>query len=141
MRGIPQSLVVPLQEVLKDCDEFSNPSQLRTVFSVQELLPWRDRLPDANSLKGRVSVAIGYLDGQEHTTSGNVLVLLLRILGERFYPSPEDTRRARLLALADQLEWYKQRTPRPEAHILEANPERAQMLWIADAVYANRSAL
>lgn len=131
--GIPQPLVVPLHQVLMDCDEFSDSSRLRDVFSVEELRPWRNRLPDSNNLSGRVSVIIGYLDGQEHTTHGNVLVLLLRTLGERFYDNPNDSRHGQLLALADQLDWYKQRTPQPEAHVLEANPERAQMLWIADA--------
>jgi hypothetical protein len=133
MRGIPQALIIPLHQVLMDCDEFYNPRQLREVFSVQELLPWRDRLPSADNLQARVSVIVGYLADQRHKISGNVLVLMLRILGERFYPNPDDERHGRLLALADQLEWFKERPAKPEAAVLEANPEAAQVLWIADA--------
>jgi hypothetical protein len=132
MRGIPRALIVSLHQVLMECDEFYNPRQLREVFSVQELLPWRDRLPSADNLQARVSVIVGYLADQRHKTSGNVLVLMLRILGERFYPNPDDERHGRLIALADQLEWFKERPPKPEAAVLEANPEAAQMLWTAD---------
>lgn len=133
MRGIPQALVIPLHQVLMDCDEFYEPRQLREVFSIPELLPWRDRLPWADNLNARVSIIAGYLADQRHTTSGNVLVLLLRVLGKHYYQNPGDKRHDRLLALADQLEWFVQRSPKPEATILEANPEKTQMLWIADA--------
>jgi len=133
MRGVPRALIVPLYQVLMDCDEFLSPSQLRGVFSVPELLPWQNRLPVGDDLQGRVTATVGYLANQEHTTSGNVLVLLLRILGEQHYPNPDDKRHNRLLTLASQLEWFNQRSARPEAAVLGANPERAQMLWTADA--------
>lgn len=133
MRGIPQALIVPLHQALMDCDEFSQPRQLREVFSTQDLLPWRDRLPGADNLNARVAAIVGYLVDQRHASKGNVLVLLLRILGEHYYPNPDDERHGRLLALADQLEWLGQRPPKPEATVLEANPQAAQMLWIADA--------
>jgi hypothetical protein len=133
MRGIPQPLIVPLQQVLMDCDEFSDPRQLRKVFTTPELMPWRDRLPGADDLHGRVAVVVGYLADQRHATSGNALVLLLHILGEHYYPNPDDERHCRLLALADQLAWLNQRPSKPEATVLEANPAAAQMLWISDA--------
>jgi hypothetical protein len=133
MRGIPRALGVPLYQVLMDCDEFFSPSQLRGVFSAPELLPWQNRLPGGEDLQGRVTAIVGYLANQEHTTSGNVLVLLLRILGEQHYPNPDDKRHNRLLTLASQLEWFNQRPAKPEAAVLEANPEHAQMLWTADA--------
>ncbi len=133
MRGIPQPLIVPLQQVLMDCDEFSDPRQLRRVFTTPDLLPWRDRLPGADDLHGRVAVMVGYLADQRHTTSGNVLVLLLHILGEHYYPNPDDERHGRLLALANQLKWLNQRPAKPEVTVLEANPAAAQMLWISDA--------
>jgi hypothetical protein len=133
VRGIPQALIVPLHKVLMDCDEFHNPRQLREVFSTQELMPWRDRLPGGDNLNARVAGIVGYLVDQRHTSKGNVLILLLRVLGEHYYPHPDDERHGRLLALADQLTWYGQRPPKPETTVLEANPEAAHMLWIADA--------
>jgi len=132
MRGIPQALVTPLHQVLMECDEFYSPRQLRALFSVEGLLPWRDRLPDAESLHSRVSLVVGYLVDLYHADGRNALVILLRTLGEHFYPNPEQSRHGRLLALAEQLEWSKTHTARPEVVDLEANPRHAQMLWTAD---------
>ena len=132
MQGIPQALTDSLQQALMDCDEFHNYRQLRTVFSSPRLIPWRDRLPMADNLRGQVSGIIGYLADKEHTRAGNVLVILLRVLAEQYYPNPDDELHGRLLALADQLALLKKSTPKPEKSFLEANPKKAQMLWTID---------
>ncbi len=133
MRGIPQALILPLHQVLEKCDQFHKPQQLWEVFSIQELLPWRGRLPEAGSLDERVSRTVGYLVDKRHREKGNVLALFLHILGTHYYPNPADERHGQLLAVAKQLDWYIQRPPKPEATILQANPAAAQMLWTADA--------
>jgi len=131
MSGIPQTLLLPLRRVLMDCDEFHSPRQLYAIIGTDELKPFQVGLPSADNLSERVDVTIGYLSEKRRTSGENALVLLLQLLGERY--DPVDERHGRLLALASQLEWLHQRPPKPEATVLEANPEAAQMLWIADA--------
>jgi hypothetical protein len=131
MRGIPQTLLLPLRQALLACDEFYNPRQLYAVMESDELRPFQTGLPGADNPGARVDVAIGYLSNKHRTSGENALVLLLRLLGARY--DSADERHGRLLALADQLEWSRERPSKPEATVLEANPERAQMLWTADA--------
>lgn len=131
MRGIPQTLMSPLRQALMDCDEFFNPRQLYAIFDIESLKPFQKGLPEADNLKARVDMAISYLSNKGRTNGENALVLLLRVLGDRY--NPPDERHDRLITLAEQLEWYKQRSSKPEVSVLEANPEKAQMLWIAEA--------
>jgi len=131
MSGMPQTLLLPLRQALTACDEFHGPRQLYAVMGVDKLKPFQTGLPGADNLGARVDVTIEYLSEKRHASGENALVLLLRILGARY--DSEDERHGRLLALADQLEWVKDRPPKPEATVLEANPERAHMLWITDA--------
>jgi len=131
MRGIPQTLLSPVGRVLMGCDEFQDWHHLRSVFGVEELKPWQAGLPAANSLKGQVDVTIGYLVDKRRASGESVLVILLRILGQRYDPS--DERHNRLITLADQIEWLMERPPELEAAALEANPEAAQMLSIIEA--------
>ena len=131
MRGIPQALMSPLRQALMDCDEFFNPRQLYAVFNIESLKPFQNSLPGADTLSGRVDITISYLSDKRRTSGENALILLLRALGDRYDLS--DERHDRLINLAEQLDWYKQRPSKPEASILEANPEKTHMLWIAEA--------
>lgn len=131
MRGIPQTLLVPLRQALIDCDELYSPRQLRTIFLAEKLRPWQPGLPFADSIGEQADILIEYLAKKHRTSGENALVLFLQLLGARY--DSKDERHGRLLALADQLEWMKDRPSEPEVTVLEANPERAQMLWTADA--------
>jgi hypothetical protein len=101
-RGIPQRLLASLRRALIDCDEFYSPRQLRSVFEIEQLRPWRDGLPFADSVGEQVDITISYLVNKRRSNGENVLAILLRTLGERY--GPADRRRNRLLALADQIE-------------------------------------
>lgn len=132
MRGIPHVLLLPLRQVLMACDEVQSQNQLYALLGVDELRPFQAGLPGANSLSQRIDLTIGYLADKYRSSGENALVLFLRFLGSRY--DPDDERRGRLLALADQIEWLlRHPTSQPEATALEANPAAAQMLYIADA--------
>lgn len=131
MRGIPQSLLSPIRRALKECDEFHSQRQMYAIFEDKNLKPWQDGILEAGSLGERVDFTISYLAGKRRSSGENALVLLLKILGDRY--DPGDERHGRLLALADQLEWLKDRPTKPEVTVLEANPDAAKMLWVADA--------
>jgi hypothetical protein len=131
MDGIPQSLLLPLRRALLSCDEFHNPRQLYEIMGAAKLRPFQVGLPSADSPSARVDVVVGYLSGKYRRSGENALVLLLRLLGARY--DPEYELHDRLLTLADQLEWMEARPKKSEHVVLEANPERVQMLWTADA--------
>ncbi len=131
MSGIPQILMPSLRKALMKCDEFRDSAQLRAVFETEELKPWRDGLIIVNNLKGQVDITISYLADKHRTSGENVLILLLRILANKY--DPPDERYDLLNTVANQLEWLKKRPSKPESNVLEANPAAAQMLWIADA--------
>ncbi len=131
MRGIPRVLMTPLRQALMDCDEFYSPRQLYAVFDVVELKPWQTSLPEASSPGERVDLTISYLSDKYHAHGDNVLMLFLKVLAEKY--SPPDEHRERLNHIAEQLVWYGQRPSGAKISAQEANPERAQMLWIAEA--------
>jgi len=112
------------------CDEFDDSKQLRAVFETEELIPWQDGLNIVSNKKGQVDITISYLSNKHRTSGENALVLFLKILAERY--DPADERYDLLRTIVNQLEWFKQRSSKPEASVLEANPEKAQMLWIAE---------
>ncbi len=131
MYGIPRSFMTPLRQALMSCDEFYSQRQLYTVFDVKDLKPWQRSLPEANSPNERVDLTISHLSGKRRASGENVLILFLKILAEKYEQS--DERNMLLNTLANELTWYKQRPAKPEASMLEANPEKAKMLYIAEA--------
>jgi hypothetical protein len=82
-----------VRDVLLRCDEFDSDAQLRTVLG-GELLPFRDRMPEASTRVGRVEHAINYLQDKEVRGNRNALAVLLRALAGRYHPA--DTRAAAL---------------------------------------------
>ena len=105
------------------CDEFDSPRQLSAVLGADELIPFQSGLPGADNPGERVDVTISYLANKHRTNGENALVLFLQILGGRYHS--DDERHGQLLALAGQvqLEWFKERPAKPEAAVLEANPD------------------
>lgn len=131
MPGIPQVLLLPLIQALRDCNEFQTQSRLYSIFTNEELWPWKDGLPEASSLSERVDLTISYLIQKRRKNGESVLVVFLQILASKY--DLEDERHERLLTLTDQLNWLTKRPPRHEAKTLESNPTAVQMLWMGDA--------
>jgi hypothetical protein len=84
MPGIPKNLHVRLRETLLECGPFNNDAQLRVVFASDDLAPWRNQIPEANSPADRVDTIIYFLMNKHHSgRQQNVLVLLLEVLKDR----------------------------------------------------------
>jgi len=131
MPGIPRALLIPLRQILSNCEEFHSQRQLSSVFIVEELSPWKSSLPEAESLKERVNLTISYLSNRQNGHGDSILAIFLKTLSDAY--ELEDERHNCLATLADQIEWVNNRPIRPESKILEANPAGGQMLWISDA--------
>jgi hypothetical protein len=99
---IPVKLYQRLQKVLADCDQFSTDQRLRTTFAHSSLSPWRDNLPQADTLKNRVDATIAYLYPKFHVNGSNGLVILLQVLSWQF--PAEDNQHWQLESLASELE-------------------------------------
>jgi CheY-like chemotaxis protein len=100
--GIPSNLYRQLRTVLLNCGPFATASELNAIFVEKRLVPWRNRLPEANSPTARVEGVIDFLHDQYSNTGENALVLFLRVLSERL--DSEDTCHHSLVNLADELE-------------------------------------
>jgi CheY-like chemotaxis protein len=85
-----------------NCGPFATASELNAIFVEKRLVPWRNRLPEANSPTARVEGVIDFLHDQYSNTGENALVLFLRVLSERL--DSEDTCHHSLVNLADELE-------------------------------------
>jgi len=107
VHGVPENLSLPLRQALLQCVEFSDPVQLRAVFSDELLTPWRYSLPVRSNPSAQVDLAINHLADQYRAGGENALVLLLRVLATRYDPTMEIHNR--LLDLAERLERLKQR--------------------------------
>lgn len=131
MSGIPKALLIPLRQILSNCEEFQSHRQLSSVFIVEELSPWKGSLPEAESLKERVNLTISYLSNRQNGHGDSILAIFLKTLSDEY--ELEDERHNRLATIADQVEWVNNRPVKPESKKLEANPAAEQMLWISDA--------
>lgn len=85
--GIPHGLDKPLRETLVSCREFANAETLRAVLAHEWLIPWKDSIPIADSVAGRVDLVLSYLVDQYRTTGENALVLFLSALAENYDPA------------------------------------------------------
>jgi outer membrane protein assembly factor BamB len=102
MTGIPPDIYKELRDALSDCDSFEGNRKLRDVFALATLKPWRNSLPQSDTLIGRVDAVISYLHDKHRSDGANVLVLLLKVLSQQI--DPEDTRHQRLVELTGELE-------------------------------------
>jgi len=129
MAGIPSHLSKPLREALAACDQFETNRSLRNVFAHEWLKPWRNSLPQAETLWDRVDDVIGFLHERYHRDGANALVLLLRVLSGQIDLS--DNRHHQLATLADELE-RALGGGAPAAYLApEANPTEGPMTYIA----------
>lgn len=88
---------------LRKIELFESDHELRNVFkNNQELYPWADRLPEANSRQSRADTTVAFLLDKYSAENQNALVIFLQILvreyddGERLY--------SELTRYADQLQ-------------------------------------
>ena len=68
MTQLPE-LIAHSCAVLSKCDEFKSHNTLQALFSVHDLQPYRDRLPEATSLSERVQLTVDFL-WQQHLSDG-----------------------------------------------------------------------
>lgn len=101
MQSIPRPLHDQLSTVLLGCDALADDKQLRALFVIEELLPFRDRLPQAGDAKSHVNRLIEYLLTCKLTDGRSGLVLFLDFLSQQYHPA--DEKHAKLLILAEQL--------------------------------------
>jgi hypothetical protein len=102
MSGIPAHLSNRLREALADCEQFETHRSLRSLFAHELLKPWRNSLPQADTMMGRVDATISFLHDKRRRDGANALVLLLRVLSGQL--DPEDERHHQLAELADALD-------------------------------------
>ena len=76
-------------------------------------------------------LTINYLADKNNTKGENALIIFLSILGNIY--GPNDELHDKLLKLAESLEWVSRLPTNLRKYSFEANPARAQMLFIAEA--------
>ncbi|MCA9996286.1 MAG: hypothetical protein KDE56_11095 [Anaerolineales bacterium] len=118
MTGIPTSLNQKLRSTLLNCVPFEDNHQLRAIFADQRLSPWRNRLPEANSLEGRIDAIIDLLHNKQSSDTGeNALAIFLHVLNQRIDPGDACHEQIRALAieLSDALahESHQKTEPNP----------------------------
>ena len=102
MAGLSQPLHQQIRQTLLTCDELYDADQLRALFAVEELRPFRSRLKIARSGDAQADLLISDLLGSSRATGENALVLFLHVLGRKY--DPGNALYAQLLELAAQLQ-------------------------------------
>lgn len=100
--GISAHLIKKLRDTLKKCGPFAENAQLRRVFVIDTLSQWKDHIPGADSVAGRIDALIEYLFDKQNHEGENALVLFLRALSR--LAEPDDLCRDSLRKLADELQ-------------------------------------
>jgi len=102
MAAIPPDLYNRLRNVLVRCEAFSSYDELRIAFADPRIIPWRNRVPIAQSVAERVSTTISFLYENYNTKQQNALVLFLNVLSESMHP--DDERHRDLINFANEFE-------------------------------------
>ena len=102
MSGIEPALRKQLYEILSKCEAFNSDQALRTTFSDGRINHWLDRLPQSDSIGGRIDQTVSFLNNQYDNHHTNGLYLFLRVLVDRL-PS-KDARHHELAKLASQFQ-------------------------------------
>jgi hypothetical protein len=97
MQGISELLYIQIRQALLDCDEISDPAQLRAILRTSRLRPFANSIKVANNPGTQVDYIIGDLAERQLTTGENALILLLEMLANRY--DLDDTRHNLLLRL------------------------------------------
>jgi tetratricopeptide (TPR) repeat protein len=81
--GISAELLNELRDTLLDCGPFDTAHELNALFVNARLIPWRNRLPEANNPLERVEITIDFLNAQSNEEGENALILFLKVLIDR----------------------------------------------------------
>ena len=88
--GIGIEPYLALSKTLVTLPEFSTHETLYNVFAKSEgLQPYKDKLPEADTVQARVDLSIAYLWPQNSTTKGNALMQLIDILSSTHADNPD----------------------------------------------------
>lgn len=90
-----------LRQALLVCAELSTPGQVHRLFADPRLLPWRDRVPDADSPADRADAILSFLLVRNNREGRPALDLLIEVLQDRLHP--EDAWYERLSALSAEM--------------------------------------
>lgn len=90
-----------LRQTLLECGYVENDQKLRSVFAHPDLRPWRNKIPQANSIEDRVQAVIDFLFTQYDDYGQNALVTLLVVMGGWVDPATECHQR--LFGMAESL--------------------------------------
>jgi hypothetical protein len=102
MTSLPSHLYSDCQAVLTKCSVFESQSNLKSVFFITELAPFKDALPETQSKQERVNQTIGFLISYPVSKAkNNLLLLFLRALAMRC--NEEDQLREELLDLRQSI--------------------------------------
>lgn len=113
MAGISSQLIMSLRTVLADCEQFETNRSLRNLFSDERIMPWKNNLPQTDSVMGRVESIIGYLQNKKHKDGTSALMLMLLVLADTI--NFDDNRHNQLTVLAaDVASALGQSTPNPK---------------------------
>ncbi|MCA9997806.1 MAG: hypothetical protein KDE56_18735 [Anaerolineales bacterium] len=66
-----------IRTVLLDCGPFDSDADVRAIFVLSDLQPFRNSLPSGSSRANRVDLVIAYLQNKYHSNYQNALVLFL----------------------------------------------------------------
>lgn len=100
--GITPEILRTLRTTLATSDVFASNATLRRCFVDSRLSPWRNQLPEAGNISGRVDQVIAFLMNKQTIRGENGLVLFLYVLAD--HVDPMDLLHSQLLNLATQIE-------------------------------------
>jgi len=106
-RGLDASLKKRLTTVLIDCHQFADEREFRALFVDSRIIAWRDKLPQADNIEGRVQLLLSELQNQYDIKGNNALALFLAVLQAQF--DPMNALHDQLSRLADEVRLVKGR--------------------------------
>jgi hypothetical protein len=119
MSGIPSDIATPLMELLTDFEQFETNRGVRDLFAEKRIKPWRNNLPQADTILTRVAAVISYLHDKKHRDGSNALVLMLIVLANTI--DQDDYRYSKLKTLTSELAAELAQPKKKQPIIVEAN--------------------
>lgn len=101
MASLPTYLYYKCRDILLQCDEFDDERRLSSLFVIQELNPFRSKLPAATNKVERVELCISFLMSQR-VDNEPALIFFLQFLSGRYHP--DDPMRVKLADIANELQ-------------------------------------
>lgn len=125
MLGIPRAILIPLRNLLMECDQFGSDENLRSAFQDKDLIVFRSGLKSGTSIANRVDLNIPYLFNSKLRNGENALILFLHWLAQLY---ETDEKYEQFIRFANQLEDIGFVPISKNSIVVEANPDNAPML-------------